>query len=205
MELTRFGKRILFAYLVLLALDIAVLALAARVNIWQEFFFMADLFPLGLSIASLVLMLVLLLSASGLQYTFAARPAFHLGIFGLLSIFWLAFNAFSTSRWSDIPLPCSTIPDDFADERGWCQEVQALKAFVWILFVGVFLTTMFMAQHIFAQHRHGNSQIWRFSIMHFDPRAADHQGHARTSSVTAGYFGRAASSYFAGMDSNSKF
>lgn len=120
-----------------------------------------------------------LLSAGGLKYTFIARPAFHMSIFGLLSIFWLgeyltqtkmipaslrrsselvfsAFNAFSTSRWSNIPFPCSTIPDgesaasitpqlywviltvrpEYADERGWCQEVQALKAFVWILFVG---------------------------------------------------------------------
>ncbi|KAI0087260.1 hypothetical protein BDY19DRAFT_957061 [Irpex rosettiformis] len=59
MAFTRFGKRVLSAYLLLLVLDIVVLALAARVNIWQEFFFMADLFPLGLSIATLVVFLVL--------------------------------------------------------------------------------------------------------------------------------------------------
>ncbi|KAI0777886.1 hypothetical protein BC629DRAFT_612452 [Irpex lacteus] len=224
MAFTHFGKRVLSAYLILFVLDIIVLALAARVNIWQEFFFMADLFPLGLSIASLVVLLLLLLSAGGLKYTFIARPAFHMSIFGLLSIFWLgeyltrtkmisaclrksselvfsAFNAFSTSRWSNIPFPCSIIPDEYADERGWCQEVQALKAFVWILFVGVLITTTFVTQHVFSQHRHGNRQIWKFSLMHFDPRSAAHQGHARSTSVTAGYFGRAASSYIPGIDS----
>lgn len=34
--------------------DIIVLALSVRVNIFQEFFFVADLFPLSLSIITLV-------------------------------------------------------------------------------------------------------------------------------------------------------
>lgn len=34
--------------------DIIVLALSVRVNIFQEFFFVADLFPLALSIITLV-------------------------------------------------------------------------------------------------------------------------------------------------------
>jgi len=201
MSLSSFGKRVLSAYLMLLVLDVIVIALAARVNIWQEFFFVADLFPLGLSIVTLVLFLSLLLSGSPLKHTFVSRPSFHIGVFGLLSIFWLAFNAFSTSRWRNIPFPCSSIPSDYADERGWCQEVQALKAFVWILFVGVFLTTVFVSQHTFAQHRHGNRQVWRSGLMHFDARSSAHHGHARVASVTAGYFGASAPSFIPGVDS----
>ena len=205
-----------------------------------------------------------LLSGGGLQYTFVARPAFHIGMVGLLSIFWLGGCPFITHAlftciicrltpflqrsMRSLLRAGATYPSharsyqmvghnkkaavwtcdadiciEYADERGWCQEVQALKAFVWILFtVGmsvitdqllavpasislpispVSITTMFVVQHAFSQHSHGNRQMWKFSLMHFDPRSAAHQGHARTTSVTAGYFGRAASSYIPGIDS----
>ena len=32
-------------------------------------------------------------------------------------------------------MACGNIPDEYADERGWCRDLQALKAFVWIEWV----------------------------------------------------------------------
>jgi hypothetical protein len=64
-----------------------------------------------------------------------ARPPFYLGAELVLSVFWLAANAFSTARWRNIPLACDEIPDDFEDERHWCKDLQALKSFVWIQWV----------------------------------------------------------------------
>ena len=32
-------------------------------------------------------------------------------------------------------MACANIPDEYADERGWCRDLQALKAFVWIEWV----------------------------------------------------------------------
>ena len=54
-----------------------------------------------------------------------------------------AFNAFSTSRWRHIPLNCGSIPDEYADMRGWCVDVQALKSFAWIEFVARTLSPPF--------------------------------------------------------------
>ena len=82
-----------------------------------------------------------------------ARPAVEVGLLYVLSIFWLgtpfhlsrlmvpsdlstlAFNAFSTARWRHVPMNCASIPDEYADMRSWCVDVQGLKAFVWIEFV----------------------------------------------------------------------
>ena len=51
------------------------------------------------------------------------------------ALFDEAFNAFATSRWRNVPMNCNSIPDEYSDMRGWCVDVQALKAFVWIEFV----------------------------------------------------------------------
>lgn len=105
----------------------------------------ADLFPLGLSIATLILLSFLsvhhlpafdqftyfsprLTADLSLDNAYTGRAQTEIGIFGILSIFWLclsptyrilkrlnsslilAFNAFSTSRWAGIPLHCDSIP-----------------------------------------------------------------------------------------------
>jgi len=203
---SRFGKRLLVTYCVLALLDVTVLALAARVNIWQEFYFMADMFPLGLSIASLVLILPMVFSSVAFPSTFLARPTAQIGMLTILSVLWLASNAFSTSRWGGIPMPCSSIPEDYADERGWCQNAQALKVFVWILFVGTFCTTFSITRYVVAQHKHGNRHVWRVALARFDPRASMDFGHARSLSVAGGratmtdHFGQTNAAFNPGID-----
>lgn len=167
------GRIQLAAHAFLLLVTILSLALSARVNQFQDFFFVADLFPLALSIITFVFLVVMLLLDAMVPSSYTARPQFHIGLFGILSIVWLgafhtlhlenthkctctrlAGNAFSTSRWRHIPMACGAIPDgssqstyhpnlphlslsipEFADERSWCKDVQALKAFVWIEWV----------------------------------------------------------------------
>lgn len=84
----------------------------------------------------------------------------------------IAFNSFSTSRWRHVPMACSAIPDgalqtfpkptsvtyfiylllEFADERVWCRDVQALKAFVWIEFAIRTSPPSFSSTHPFLTH-----------------------------------------------------
>jgi hypothetical protein len=94
------------AAVILFVINIIVLALAARVNQFQEFFCMspthtpscilthhrtvvADLFPLALSIITLVYLSLSLLLDLGLENPFTAKAHFEIGAFGLLSVFWL--------------------------------------------------------------------------------------------------------------------
>lgn len=42
--------------------------------------------------------------------SYTGRPQFEIGVFALLSLFWLVFNAFSTSRWHQVPMNCSLVP-----------------------------------------------------------------------------------------------
>lgn len=203
---SRFGRRLLVLYCILALLDASVLALAVRVNIWQEFFFVADMLPLGLSIVSLVLVLVM--AASSVIFTASpfARPKAQIGLFTALSALWLASNSFSSSRWGGIPMPCSTVPEDFPEERYWCQDAQALKFLVWMLFLGLLYTTLSTTRYVVAQHRHGNRHIWRVALARFDPRASIDFGHTRTPSVgdprmtMTDHFGRANATFNHGID-----
>ena len=88
-----------------------------------------------------------------LDNSYTSRAQFEIGVFGVLSVFWLAFNAFSSSRWSQVPFYCNSIPSgthlfhiyynaihpsivkDFPDEITWCKNLQALKSFVWANFL----------------------------------------------------------------------
>jgi len=156
----------------ILVLDVAVVALAARVNIFQEFFFMADIFPLALSIITLVLLLVtLVVDFSGMNSYFT-RPLFETGFLFTLSVLWLASNAFSTSRWRGIPMACSSIPADYASERAWCQDVQALKALIWILFVSLFVIAAFTLRYVLVESRRGRSHVWDAPLSRYNARAA---------------------------------
>jgi len=172
------GQRLQCTLLFLLV-DIIVLALAARVNLFQDFFFVADLFPLALSIITLVLVSLLICIDLLLERAYTGRAQFEIGFFGVLSIFWLAFNAFSTSRWRQVPLQCSVIPDDFADERTWCKDLQALKAFVWINFLLCFCVAFFTLRYAVAQHLRGNKHVFKVSLSRFRPEASG--GHGRSS------------------------
>lgn len=176
---------LLVCYTGVLLLAVTVVALAARVNIWQEYFFMADLLPLGLSISTLVLVMLLLLVSitPRAASSFLARPRTHISVLGLLSILWLISNAFSSSRWGGIPFPCSDIPEEYNDVRGWCQDAQALKFFVWILFLSILFTTASIARYVRKQASHGNRHIWGSALSRFDPRASMDFGHNRAPSL----------------------
>ncbi|KAH9941245.1 uncharacterized protein BXZ73DRAFT_75201 [Epithele typhae] len=187
------GKLKLGVHLLLIVLDIAALAFAARVNVFQEYYFMADLFPLGLAAATLAILVFTTGLDLLLESVPTARPAVEVGILYVLSIFWLAFNAFSTSRWHNVPLNCSVIPDDYADMRGWCVDVQALKAFVWILFVGLFLTATFTLRYAISEHRQGRTHVWSGSLSRYEARdTAGNDGFRQTGTD---YFARGHSAF----------
>jgi len=180
MAFSRVGRTKIAAHAALLLVNIIVLALAARVNLFQEFFFIADLFPLGLSIVTFVLLTMMLVLDFGLQNAYTGRPQFEIGLFGLLSIFWLAFNAFSTARWHQVPLNCGSIPADFP-ERTWCKDLQALKAFVWIEWVMFFLTAAYTLRYTLVQRSLGNKHIFKMPLSRYEPYVDRKVGYGRSS------------------------
>ncbi|KAI0763990.1 hypothetical protein BD413DRAFT_483277, partial [Trametes elegans] len=183
-----------------IVLDVIALAFAARVNIFQEFYFMADLFPLGLAIATLVVLSIscasptLVLDLAILNMP-TARPAVEVGLLYILSIFWLAFSAFSTARWRNIPMNCSSIPADYPDVRTWCTDVQALKSFVWIVFVALFLTASFILRYAVAEHQRGRRQVWSGPLSRYVPRDLPQRNEFLRQTYTD-YFGARGTSAF---------
>lgn len=164
------GKKKLAAQVFLFVINLIVLALAAQVNQFQDFFFIADLFPLGLSIATFVLLVFLLTTDLSLDNAYTGRAHMEIGIFGVLSIFWLSFSAFSTSRWQQIPFQCDVIPAGSSDARTWCKNVQALKGFVWVEFVTCFIITLVTLRYAATQSGRGNKHIWQMPLSRYRPR-----------------------------------
>ncbi|GLB41086.1 hypothetical protein LshimejAT787_0903010 [Lyophyllum shimeji] len=170
MAFSTVGKAKVAAHAALLLVNILVLAFSTRVNRFQEFFFMADLFPFGLSIATLVLLTTAVALDFAIENSYTARAQFEIGHFGLLSVFWLAFNAFSASRWRMIPFQCNSIPIEFAEERGWCRDVQALKGLVWIEFLLCFVITLVTLRYTVTQYERGNKHIFQISLSRYRPQ-----------------------------------
>jgi uncharacterized membrane protein len=166
---TSVGKKKVAAHVALYFVNIIVLALSARVNEFQEFFYAADLFPLGLSIASLVILTVMLALDFTSKNSYSGRAQFEIGVFAVLSVFWLCFNAFSTSRWRHTPLACSSIPAGFDDVKTWCMDLQALKAFVWIEWLIFFLTAFITLRYAISQNSRGNKHIFRMPLSRYTP------------------------------------
>jgi len=168
---------------VLFLVNIFVLALSARVNNFQEFFYIADLFPLALSIVTLVLLATMLALDFATTASYTGRPQFEIGAFGLMSIFWLAFNAFSTSRWRHVPMACGSIPSDYPDERQWCQELQVLKALVWIEWLIFFFTPLTTLRYAVSQHTRGNRHVFKMPLSRYTPslRSGHEVNYARDS------------------------
>ncbi|THH32321.1 hypothetical protein EUX98_g1835 [Antrodiella citrinella] len=167
MTFTSAGKKKSAAYGLLMLLDSIVMALATRVNIFQEFFFMADIFPLVLSSVTLFLLAFTFVLDVVFKRTWLTIPVFEIGLLYTMSIFWLAFNAFSTMRWSLIPLNCASVPFEYGE---WCRDVQALKSFVWILFIAIFFTASFNLRYAYIQHRKGNRHVWSTPLSRFRPQ-----------------------------------
>jgi len=168
---TSAGKAKYAAWGVLFVVNIIVLALSARVNQFQQYFYVADLFPLALSAITLGLMVILTVIDLGVHNSFTARPAFDLTFLSVFSILWMIFNAFSTNRWSGIPMACSSIPEEYADERTWCSDVQGLKAMVWVEWVGFFLTAVLTLRYVVAQNSAGRRHVWRTPLSRYSASA----------------------------------
>ncbi|KAF7760223.1 hypothetical protein Agabi119p4_10899 [Agaricus bisporus var. burnettii] len=163
------GKKKLAAQIFLFLVNVVVLALAARINQFQEFFFFADLFPLGLSIATFVLLFFLLTADLVLWNAYTGRAHIEIGIFAILSILWLSFSAFSTSRWQHVPFQCDSIPDGFPDERSWCKDTQALKGFVWVEFLTCLFIALGILRYAITQNNRGNKHIWQTPLSRYRP------------------------------------
>lgn len=180
------GKKKFVASVLLLSLDLAALVFAARVNNFQEYYFVADLLPLGLSIVTCSVLLLLLTVDILCQNAFTARPPFEIGTFFTLCIFWLASNIFSTFRWRYIPFNCASIPSEYPDERIWCRDVQALKAIIWILLVVLFSIAAFILRYAIVQSQHGNKKVWTTPLSRYDPRKihSSHPPHAHNRTMS---------------------
>jgi len=170
------GRKKLAGHVAFLFVDILVLALSTRVNQFQDYFYIADIFPFALSIVSLILVSLLLMIDLALDNSYTGRPQTEIGIFGILSIFWLAFNAFSTSRWSQVPFQCDSIPTEFLDERLWCKSLQALKSFVWINFLICLGITLFTLRYSVAEYGRGNKHIFQMPLSRYRPELKADQG-----------------------------
>ncbi|KAF8066813.1 hypothetical protein FPV67DRAFT_1496610 [Lyophyllum atratum] len=177
------GKVKVAAHVALLLVNILVLAFSTRVNRFQEFFFMADLFPFGLSIVTLSLLTATIALDFAIENSYTGRAQFEIGYLGLLSIFWLAFNAFSTSRWHMIPFQCNAIPSEFPEERVWCKDVQALKSLVWIEFLLCFVAMLMTLRYAVTQYRRGKKHIFQMSLSRYRPElmSGQSQNFARDS------------------------
>ncbi|KAF5366280.1 hypothetical protein D9758_005663 [Tetrapyrgos nigripes] len=167
------GKKKVVAHIGIFICNLIVLALASRVNHFQEFFFVADLFPFALSIVCLVTLTIMLGLDFATANSFTGRPQFEIGLFGLLTIFWLAFNSFSTSRWGHVTMSCNAIPSGFDDVKGWCTDLNALKAFVWIEWVMFFLTTIITFRYVVTQKNRGNTHVFKMPLSRYRPREFD--------------------------------
>jgi len=83
MAFSTVGKIKVSAHAALLLVNIIVLAFATRVNRFQEFFFMADLFPFGLSIVTLILLVVSITVDLAIKNSYTGRAQFEVGLFGV--------------------------------------------------------------------------------------------------------------------------
>ncbi|KAA1477056.1 hypothetical protein DENSPDRAFT_844218 [Dentipellis sp. KUC8613] len=175
------GRTVFYIYAAIVLVNVVVLALSARVNMFQEFYFVADKFPLAMSIVTLIISVLMLFLDVGLDNAYTARATFEIGMLSILSIFWLAFNAFSSSRWKHIPMNCFVIPSDYPETRSWCMELQALQAFVWINWTLLFLATLALIRYSVTQAQAGQKHIWTTPLSRFAAHAQ--RGHRRTSTV----------------------
>ncbi|KAF7303770.1 hypothetical protein MIND_00606600 [Mycena indigotica] len=169
MSFSKVGRAKVAAHLLLLLLNIIVLALSTRVNLYQDFFFIADRFPFVLSIITFALVGTMTFVDFCFNSSYTGRPQFEIGVFSVLGIFWLAFNAFSSSRWQSVPLNCGVIPSDFPDTIQWCQELAALRILVWIEWLMFFFTTIITLRYSITQSNLGNKHIFRMPLSRYDP------------------------------------
>ncbi|KAJ7176614.1 hypothetical protein C8R46DRAFT_988708 [Mycena filopes] len=163
------GSKKVAAHISILVLNLIVLILSARVNQYQDFFFIADRFPLILSIITFVLLGAMTVVDFVSSTSFTGRPQFEVGVLSVLGIFWLAFNAFSTSRWNSCPLNCSVIPSDFPDTVSWCQVLSALRVLVWVEWLMILFTAAFTLRFAISQNSRGNTHVFKTPLSRYTP------------------------------------
>ncbi|KAJ7100602.1 hypothetical protein B0H15DRAFT_816653 [Mycena belliarum] len=169
MAFSSVGRVKVAAHFLLLVVNIVVLALSTRVNLYQEFFFIADRFPFILSIITFVVLGLMTLIDFVSNSSYTGRPQFEIGVLSLLSIFWFAFNVFSSSRWSSVPFNCGVIPSDFTDTIQWCQQLSALRVVVWMEWVMFFLTTVGTLRYSITQSNQGNKHVFQMPLSRYAP------------------------------------
>lgn len=163
MALSSVWKRKVSAYAFIIVLSIVVLALSVSVNTFQEFFFVADLFPMLLSIVTLVIMPLQIMFEVKFENAFTARPAFEVPLLGALTIVWLVVNCFSTSRYTSLP-NCSVFSDGIDGEEGWCHSAQALRIIIWIEWLALLLTALMLTRAAIVEARRGNTAVWHKTL-----------------------------------------
>ncbi|KAJ7705328.1 hypothetical protein B0H17DRAFT_1037667 [Mycena rosella] len=163
------GRAKVAVHILILLVNIVVLALSTRVNLYQEFFFMADRFPFILSIITFALLGTMTLLDFVTNNSYTGRAQFEIGVFSILSIFWLAFNAFSSSRWGSAPFACGDIPAAYPDVIQWCHELSALRVMIWVEWLMFFFTTIATLRYAITQNNRGNKHIFKMPLSRYAP------------------------------------
>ncbi|KAF8823375.1 hypothetical protein HHX47_DHR10000164 [Lentinula edodes] len=81
------------------------------------------------------------------------------------------------SLWPALPVcyrfqhsvPSSNIAPGSDDVKTWCQDVQALKAFVWIEWLIFSLTAYITLRYTISQKNRGNNHILRMPLSRYSP------------------------------------
>ncbi|EJD53665.1 hypothetical protein AURDEDRAFT_110458 [Auricularia subglabra TFB-10046 SS5] len=161
------GKARIRLYAALLICNLIVFALSAHVNSFHGFFYVADQMPFAMSIITFLVVGLTLFGDMRGANPFLSRPAIELPFLAVLSLFWLCFNAFSSSRWRFIQgADCGTIPagQDFSAVAIWCKETQALRSFVWIEWVILVFTFIYLIRYVTKESSRGNKRVWSTSL-----------------------------------------
>jgi len=203
------GMARLAIYSVLLLCNLIVFAVSAHVNSFHGFFYVADQAPFVLSIFTGLIVGAVVVSDILARDSPLSRPVPEVTWLAALSLVWLCFNAFSTSRWRFVQATdCASLPasTDFAKATGWCQSVQALRGFVWLEWVILVCALLFIGRFVASgrrgslARRTGPTFTATFVSKPMDAFADRHRSSFLQSEPRAG----ASDYHFGGFDSKSQ-
>jgi hypothetical protein len=154
-------------YGALLVCNLIVFSLSAHVNSFTSFFYVADLFPFAMSIITFVIVGGTLLGDLKGSNPVLSRPMIELPWLAILAVLWLCLNSFSSSRWRYVQAgDCGDIPSDseLTAVTVWCKEVQALRSFVWVEWLIVVASLLWLWLQTSREASRGNRQVWSTSF-----------------------------------------
>ncbi|KZW04165.1 hypothetical protein EXIGLDRAFT_758463 [Exidia glandulosa HHB12029] len=192
----------------LLVCNLIVFALAAHVNTFHGFFYVADEAPFFLSIFTFLIVGSTFVGDLRGTNPLLSRPRIELPLLALLTLFWLCFNAFSSSRWRFVQAAdCGTIPagDDFSSVAIWCREVQALRSFVWVEWIILAATFVWLTAFTLRASRRGNTRIWSTSLAHATTSPAKSSGMKYINRPSAAFTTGSRSSSFVSHEHDAAF